>query len=87
MKNEPVYLKLDSRNRISLTKVSKNLSGMYKVHSSEGRIILEPINDIDKEVEWIFKPENKEILEKIKKGLNQKADIDLGSFQQYLDEE
>ncbi len=75
-KQEPVYLKVDSKNKISLSKLSKNLSNMYRAYSKGKKIILEPIENED----WIFLPENKESLNKVKKGLKQKANIDLGSF-------
>lgn len=84
MKNEQVYLKVDSRNRISLTKLSKKLSSLYKAYIKEDTIVLEPVKEIPKEEEWLFKPENKEILAHIKKGLAQKAKHDLGSFKKYL---
>lgn len=87
MKTEPIYLKPDSRNRISLGKVTKGLPQLYRAYELNGNIILEPIKDINKEVEWIFKPENKHLLEIVKKGLSQEANIDLGSFAQYADDE
>lgn len=35
---------------------------------------------------WLFKPENKEALEKVKEGLKQKGTINHGSFSAYLEE-
>lgn len=83
MENNLVYLKVDSRNRISLTKVSKHLSNLYKARSEKGRIILEPVQEIPERERWLFAPENREVLEKVKKALREKADIDLGSFKKY----
>jgi hypothetical protein len=92
---DPVYLKLDSRNRVSLTKFIKELSYknkgksyIYKAYEKNGNIILEPIKDMPKEVEWIFKPENKHLLEMVKKGLSQEANIkiDLSSFEKDLED-
>src|ERR1700722_15421467 len=92
---DPVYLKLDSRNRVSLTKFIKELSYkskgksyIYKAYEKNGNIILEPIKDMPKEVEWIFKPENKHLLEIVKKGLSQEANIkiDLSSFEKDLED-
>ena len=92
---EPIYLKLHDRNRVSLTKFIKDRSYkgsgksyIYKAYEKNGNIILEPIKDIQKEVEWIFKPKNKHILEIIKKGLSQEANIkiDLSSFEKDLEE-
>ena len=73
MKKEPIYLKVDARNRVSLTKLSKNLSTMYKARIEENRIILEPIQEIPEGEAWFFLPENREILESVKKGVKQKA--------------
>ena len=84
MKKEPVYLKVDSRNRISLTKLSKNLSSLYKARVQEDKIILEPVQEIPEEEAWLFLPENKELLARIKKSLKEDATIDLGSFKKYL---
>ncbi len=84
MKKEPVYLKVDSRNRISLTKLSKNLSPIYKARIHENKIILEPVQEIPENEAWLFLPENKEILARIKKSLAEDATIDLGSFKKHL---
>ena len=58
MKKEPIYLKLDVRNRISLTKLSKNLSLIYKARIHENKIILEPVQEIPEDEAWLFLPEN-----------------------------
>ena len=86
MKKEPIYLKLDVRNRISLTKLSKNLSLIYKARIHEIKIILEPVQEIPEDEAWLFLPENKKILARIKKSLREDATIDLGSFKKYLKE-
>jgi len=39
-----------------------------------------------KDEEWLFLPENKKILARIKKSLKEDATIDLGSFKKYLKE-
>jgi hypothetical protein len=80
---QEIYLKVDSRNRISLTKLSKKLSALYKARLSNDQIILEPVREIPAEEAWLFMPENKKILAELKKGLKQKATIDLGSFKKY----
>lgn len=84
MKKEEVYLKVDSRNRIVLSKLSKDLSPLYKAHIQENKIILEPVQEIPEDEAWLFLPENKEILARIKKSLRKDATIDLGSFEKYL---
>lgn len=77
------YLKLDSRNRVSLTKITKNLSSLYRAHTQGDTIILEPIKEISEDERWLFDPANKEILARIKEGLEQEASFDLGSFKEY----
>jgi len=84
MKQEPVYLTIDSRNRVSLTKLSKKLSHLYKAYIKEDTIVLEPVREIPKEDAWLFLPENKEKLAHLKKSLKQEATHDLGSFKKYL---
>ena len=86
MKKEPVYLKLDLRNRISLTKLSKNLYPIYKAYIQGNKIILESVQEIPEDEAWLFLPENKEILARIKKSLREDATIDLGSFKKHLKE-
>jgi hypothetical protein len=39
---------------------------------------------IPKHEAWLFEPENKKILDHVKKGLKEKASINLGSFKKYL---
>lgn len=84
MKKEEVYLKVDSRNRVVLSKLSKDLSPLYKAHIQENKIILEPVQEIPEDEAWLFLPENKEILARIKQSLCKDATIDLGSFAKYL---
>lgn len=43
--------------------------------------------EVPAEEAWLYKPENKEILEHIREGLKQKATINRGSFAHYLNEE
>lgn len=85
MKKEPIYLKLDVRNRISLTKLSKNLSRIYKARIHENKIILEPVQEIPEDEAWLFLPKNKKILARIKKSLREDATIDFGSFKKHLE--
>lgn len=77
------YLKLDSRNRVSLTKITKNLSSLYRAHTEGDMIILEPMKEISEDERWLFDPANKEILERLKESLQQEASFDLGSFKKY----
>jgi hypothetical protein len=85
MKGKEVFLKVDSRNRISLTKVVKDLPVIFKAYVKDGKIILEPVQQVPEEEAWLFKPENKEVLKRLKESLDQEANIDLGSFSKYVE--
>jgi hypothetical protein len=79
MKN--VYLTPDSRNRVSLTKLSKNIASLYRASQINGKIILEPVSEIPAEEAWLFEPKNKEILERLLESIRQEPNKDLGSFE------
>ena len=66
------YIKVDARNRVSLGQLAKGFS-LYKMHSEGEKIILEPVKEIPAEEAWLFDPENKDLLESLKRGLKQKA--------------
>lgn len=83
------YIKLDSRNRISLTKVSKGLplassTTSFCAYVEGNRIILEPYIEIPADEAWLFEPENKDILEQVREGLKQSGTVKRGSFSKYL---
>jgi len=78
-----IRVKLDSRNRICLTKVSKKLATSFYVYEVEGKIVLEPLIEIPAEEAWLFKPENKEILKRIQDSFKEEERIDRGSFAKY----
>lgn len=86
MKNEPLYVKVDSRNRVVLTRVSKKLSSMYKVRMQGETIILEPVVEIPADEAWLFTSENKDLLARIKQGIKEGGTIDLGSFKKHIKE-
>jgi len=68
MKKEQ-FIKVDSRNRVCLTKLSKNTPELYRGYEIEdGTIILKPVREIPEEERWLFEPENRGILEEVKKG-------------------
>lgn len=52
----------------------------------DGNIMRDQIQEIPLDQEWLFRPENKEALEKVKEGLQQKGTINRGSFSEYLDD-
>jgi len=84
MKSESFFLKVDSRARISLKKVTKELSTYYKAYEVNGKIILEPIEEKEDVEAWLFKPENKKILKEVKEALKQKGTIKRESFKKYI---
>lgn len=73
----------DARNRVCLTKVFTELPSSFYIYRENGKIVLEPVVEIPAEEAWLFKPENKHLLEELKKGLKQKGTISRGSFAKY----
>lgn len=85
-------LKLDSKNRVCLTKLLKSKTNketpdLFRAYMKGKLIILEPIQEIPEREQWLFEPKNKALLERLKKGLEEGETVDLGSFSQYLDNE
>jgi hypothetical protein len=79
---ETIKLTVDSRKRISLTKLlpGKKVSSV-RAYKENDRIILEPMVEIPAREIWLY--ENKTALKKIKAGLSQKGTIKRGSFAKY----
>jgi hypothetical protein len=79
---EMIKLTVDSRKRISLTKLlpTGKISSV-KAYKEDDRIILEPMVEIPAREVWLY--ENKAALEKVKKGLLQKGTTKRGSFAKY----
>jgi len=77
-----VSLTLDSKNRISLTKLLPpgNIRSV-KAHMEGHRIVLEPMMEVPVEEAWLFT--NKDALKKVLTGLSQKGSIKRGSFTKY----
>lgn len=76
-------LSLDSKNRISLSKLLK-FKGVSSVKASvleNGDILLKPMTSIPARELWLY--ENKEALESVRRGLSQEGTIDRGSFAQH----
>lgn len=78
------HVRVDAKNRVCLTKITKNLPASFYAYESKGKIILEPLTEVPADEAWLFKPENKEILKAIKEGLEQEGTIKRGSFSKYL---
>ena len=84
MKKEIKYVKIDSRNRLTIPKnLSEGMSHLYKIYEQNGKIILEPVQDVPKEEQWLFDPKNKAIVDELKAALKEKAYIrlDLSEFE------
>ncbi len=79
-----ITIHMDERKRISLTKVLKTDATTFHAYNEGTKIILEPIKEIPADEAWLFEPENKEILEQIKRGIKEKCSIKRGSFAKYL---
>jgi len=80
-------IRLDTKNRVTLTKVTKNLSSLYRAYTQDDKIILEPIRGMSKQEQLLFDPKNKHILEMVKKGIEEGGIHNLGSFSQYANED
>lgn len=68
-----VRVRVDSRNRICLTKVSSQITSQFFAYEEQGKIILEPLFEVSSEEAWLFSPQNKACLEQLKKDLIKKA--------------
>ncbi len=80
----PIHLTLDSKNRITLTKLLPNDGiSSFRAYSQDYKIILEPMVEIPAKEIWLYK--NKSALNKVQKGLSQKGTIKRGSFAKYVD--
>jgi len=79
---ETIKLAVDSRKRISLTKLlpGRKVSSV-RAYKENDRIILEPMVEIPAREVWLY--ENKIALGKVKKGLSQKGTVKRGSFAKY----
>ncbi len=84
MKKETQYVKVDSRNRITIPKkIFQDMPHLYEIYEKDGKIILEPVQEVPKEERWLFDPKNKTIVDELKAALKEKAHIriDLSSFE------
>jgi len=81
-------LRPDSKGRITLGALAKNISGFKVIEENNGRILLEPQVEIPAEEAWLHK--NPEALASVLRGIeDSKAGRikDRGSFAKYLDED
>jgi hypothetical protein len=79
---ETIKLTVDSRRRISLTKLlpAGKISSV-RAYKEDERIILEPMVEIPAREVWLY--QNKIALRKVKTGMSQKGSIRRGSFAKY----
>ncbi len=82
-----VTLRLDSKNRISLTKLLKfpDTNSVRASLTKEGNILLKPMASIPAREMWLYK--DKKALDSVRKGLSQKGTIDRGSFAKYVEDD
>ena len=62
-----IKVRVDSRNRICLTKIGTPITSQFFAYEENGRIILEPLFEVSSEDAWLFYPQNKEYLQQLKK--------------------
>jgi hypothetical protein len=79
---ETIKLTVDSKKRVSLTKLlSGGKISSVRAYKENDRIILEPMVEIPAREVWLY--QNKAALEKVKKGLSQKGTVKRGAFSKY----
>ena len=80
---ETVKLVVDSRKRISLTKLlPEGKISSVRAYRENDRIILEPMVEIPAREAWLYA--NKDALETVKRGLSQKGKVKRGSFAKFV---
>jgi hypothetical protein len=86
MKKEQVIVKIDARNRVTIPKkmIIGDVGRLYKMYAKDGKIILEPVQEVHEREKWLFDSKNKHIVDQLTEALKQKATIDLGDFRKYL---
>jgi len=81
---EAIELTVDSKKRISLTKLlPEGKISSVRAYKENDKIVLEPMIEIPAHEVWLY--QNKDALEKVKKGLSQKGTIKRASFAKYAE--
>ena len=82
MHMDVISLNIDSKNRISMTKLLPpgNIRSV-RAYTEGHRIILEPMMEVPVEESWLF--ENRDSFKKVLTGLSQKGSVKRGSFAKY----
>jgi hypothetical protein len=78
-----IHLTVDSKKRVSLTKLLPpgNIRSV-QAYMEGHRIVLEPLMEVPVEEAWLF--ENKDALKKVLTGLSQKGSVKRGPFARYV---
>lgn len=80
-----IHLTVDSKNRITLTKLIPNTNiSSVKAYTRDHRIILEPLVEVPAKEVWLYK--NKNALKKVQKGLSQSGTVKRDSFSKFVEE-
>jgi len=80
-----VNLSVDSRKRISLSKLLPDLPvSSVRAYLQDDKIVLEPMIEIPAREAWLN--QNETALNQVKAGLTEKGDISRGSFAEYAEE-
>ena len=80
---ETISLTLDSRKRISLTRLlPEGKVSSVRAYKEDDKIILEPMVEIPAREVWLY--ENKSAFKKVKTGLSQKGSVKRGSFAKFV---
>ncbi len=79
---EGISLNIDSRKRVSLSKLLPpgNIRSV-RAYTEGHKIVLEPMIEVPIEDAWLF--ENNDSLKRVVTGLSQKGSIDRGSFSRF----
>jgi hypothetical protein len=78
----PISLSIDSKKRVSLTKLlpAGNIRSV-RAYTEGHRIVLEPMMEVPVKEVWLF--ENKDSLKKVLTGLSETGSVKRGSFAKY----
>ena len=80
-----VNLSVDSRKRISLSKLLPDLPvSSVRAYVDGDKIVLEPMVEVPAREAWLY--QNEKALNKVKAGLSEKGTIKRGSFSEYAEE-
>ncbi|MDZ4676562.1 MAG: hypothetical protein SGI74_03550 [Oligoflexia bacterium] len=82
--SKKLYLRPDSKGRVTLGSLAKGISSFTVHQDSDGSLVLEPQVEIPAKEKWLF--ENKTALSSVRRGLKESAEgkvKSLGSFSKY----